>query len=222
MPESAFEQYMAKDPWSSFKNFVSLTDTEKTEDSVTIGADGIATFCSTRDLDFSEVDGLSAYTGAGFNCDTGVLTMLKVMDAPAGTGLIVKGSEGTYEIPIKTSASVYANLLVGVTKGTTLSQRTGGYVNYILAKGAHGLGFYVVEGEGTLAAGKAYLRLPAAVAGASRAIAIEFAEDATGIEGISDDSKTITDEWFDLQGRRITKPAKAGIYLNNGRKIVVK
>lgn len=189
---------------------------------VTIGATGVATFCSTKNLDFSEVDALSAYTGAGFNRETGVLTMLKVTDAPAGTGLIVKGSEGTYEVPVKTSASVYANLLVGVTEETTLSQTASGYVNYILANGSHGLGFYIVEDEGTLAAGKAYLRLPAAVAGESRAIAIEFAEDATGIEGISGDGKAATDEWFDLQGRRIAKPTKAGIYLNNGHKIIVK
>ena len=40
--------------------------------------------------------------------------MLKVTDAPAGTGLVLTGSEGTYEVPVKTSASVYANLLVGV------------------------------------------------------------------------------------------------------------
>ena len=190
--------------------------------SVTIGAEGMATFCSTKDLDFTEVDGLSAYTGAGFNRETGVLTMLKVTDAPAGTGLVVMGSEGNYEVPVKTSASVYGNLLVGVTEETTLSQTDGGYVNYILGNGSHGVGFYIVSGEGTLAADKAYLRLPAAVAGESRAISITFADDATGIEGISGDSKTTTDEWFDLQGRRITKPTKAGIYLNNGHKIVVR
>ncbi len=189
---------------------------------VTIGEAGMATFCSTKDLDFSEVDGLEAYTGAGFNRETGVLTMLKVTDAPAGTGLIVKGSEGTYEVPVKTSASVYANLLVGVTEETTLTQTDGGYVNYILSDGSHGPGFYIVSGEGQLAAGKAYLRLPAAVAGESRTIGIMFADDATGIEGISGESKTTTDEWRDLQGRRIAKPAKAGIYLKDGRKIVVR
>lgn len=188
----------------------------------TIGSTGMATFCSTSDLDFSEVDGLTAYTGAGFNRETGVLTMLKVTDAPAGTGLVLTGSEGTYEVPVKTSASVYANLLVGVTEETTLSQTDGGYVNYILGNGSHGTGFYIVSGEGQLAAGKAYLRLPAVVAGESRAISITFADDATGIEGISGDSKTTTDDWRDLQGRRIMQPTKAGIYLKDGRKIVVR
>lgn len=188
----------------------------------TIGSAGLATFCSTSDLDFSEVDGLTAYTGAGFNRETGVLTMLKVTDAPAGTGLVLTGSEGTYEVPVKTSASVYANLLVGVTEETTLSQTDGGYVNYILGNGSHGTGFYIVSGEGQLAAGKAYLRLPAVVAGESRAISITFADDATGIEGISGDSKATTDEWRDLQGRRIMQPTKAGIYLKDGRKIVVR
>ncbi len=188
----------------------------------TIGSAGMATFCSTSDLDFSEVDGLTAYTGAGFNRETGVLTMLKVTDAPAGTGLVLTGGEGTYEVPVKTSASIYANLLVGVTEETTLSQTDGGYVNYILSNGSHGVSFYIVSGEGQLAAGKAYLRLPAVVAGESRAISITFADDATGIEGISGESKTTTDEWRDLQGRRIMQPTKAGIYLKDGRKIVVR
>ena len=43
--------------------------------SVSIGTAGMATLCSAKDLDFTEVSGLKAYTGAGFNRTTGVLTM---------------------------------------------------------------------------------------------------------------------------------------------------
>lgn len=58
---------------------------------ITIGASGMATFCSDSDLDFSTVSGLQAYTGAGFNRETGVLTMLRVSDVPAGTGQLSAG-----------------------------------------------------------------------------------------------------------------------------------
>lgn len=117
---------------------------------ITIGASGMATFCSDSDLDFSTVSGLQAYTGAGFNRETGVLTMLRVSDVPAGTGLVLRGTPGTYEVPYGTSASIYANLLVGVTTATTLSQTEGGYTNYILSNGSHGVGFYIISGTGQL------------------------------------------------------------------------
>ena len=29
-------------------------------------------------------------------------------------------------------------------------------------------------------------------------------------------------KWFDLQGRRIERPTKAGLYINNGKKVLVK
>lgn len=99
--------------------------------SVSIGSAGMATLCSAKDLDFTEVSGLKAYTGAGFNRTTGALTMLEVKDAPAGTGLVLIDSEGTYDIPVKPSASVYGNLLVGVTEDTQLAQTADSYTNYI-------------------------------------------------------------------------------------------
>ena len=190
---------------------------------LTITNAGIATFCSDKDLDFSVVSELKAYTGAGFNTSTGKLTMLEVSDAPAGTGLIVKGSAGTYTIPAKTSTSIYANLLEGVTSDTNLSQSSGGYTNYLLGNGASGLGFYMVSNAGgTLAAGKAYLRIPTAAAGARRTITIDFDDDTTGIVGICGDMQDI-DSWYDLQGRRLeATPMEPGLYIHNSKKFVIK
>lgn len=191
--------------------------------SVTISDVGIATFCSDKDLDFSEVSGLKAYTGAGFNTSTGKLTMLEVTDAPAGTGLIVKGSAGTYVIPAKTSTSIYANLLEGVTSATELSQTTDGYTNYLLSNGASGLGFYKVSSSGgTLAAGKAYLRIPTTAASARKIVTIDFDDNTTGITDINMNDQD-NDNWFDLQGRILkATPEKAGIYIRNGKKMLVK
>jgi hypothetical protein len=195
---------------------------------VTIGAAGMATFCSSKDLDFSKVEGLKAYTGAAFNRNTGALTMLEVKDVPAGTGLIVVGNAGSYDVPVSSgSLCVYANLLKGVSTATNLQQTANGYTNYILGSGAQGTGFYIVSaGGGTLAAGKAYLQIPTAAANSRSAISMEFVEGTTGVGEatlLMDNGKwTMDNEVFDLQGRRVTMPQKPGIYVKNGRKVVVK
>lgn len=191
---------------------------------ITIGASGMATFCSDSDLDFSTVSGLQAYTGAGFNRETGVLTMLRVSDVPAGTGLVLRGTPGTYEVPYGTSSSIYANLLVGVTTATTLSQTEGGYTNYILSNGSHGVGFYIVSGTGQLSAGKAYLRIPTAQSSNLSRIMMDFDSEATGIENVQRSTESRkADTWYDLSGRRIgVRPTRKGLYIRNGQKVVVR
>ena len=192
--------------------------------SVSISSAGMATLCYAKDLDFTEVSGLKAYTGAGFNRMTGALTMLEVKDAPAGTGLVLIGSEGTYDIPVKPSASVYGNLLVGVTEDTQLAQTADGYTNYILGNGDHGLGFYIVTAEGgTLAAGKAYLRLPTVTANARRVISIEYGEGVTAVDGQRITSVESDGSFYTLNGQRMTgTPGKAGVYIKDGHKVIIK
>ncbi len=45
-------------------------------------------------------------------------------------------------------------------------------------------------------------------------------DGSTAIEGI-DVEATKDEEWYDLQGRRIQKPTKAGIYIVNGKKVII-
>jgi hypothetical protein len=192
-------------------------------ETVTIGAAGMATFCSSKDLNFSEVEGLKAYTGAAFNRNTGALTMLEVKDVPAGTGLIVVGNAGNYDVPVSSGSScVYANLLKGVSTATNLQQTANGYTNYILGSGAQGTGFYIVSaGGGTLAAGKAYLQIPTAAANSRSAISMEFVEGTTDIS--EHKAELTTEGYYTLSGQRTTsQPQKPGIYVKNGRKVVVK
>ena len=181
----------------------------------------MGTLCAVDDLDFTNVAGLSAYIGSGFNSTTGVLTMTRVYDVPAGTGLVLVGTAGEYIIPYAESSSVYANLLKGVTDNTVIWQTDLGYTNYVLANGGSGVGFYKVDNFGQLAAGKAYLSIPSSSSQAVNAPVFipDFMDGTTGIKNIK---KQNDGSWFDLQGRRISVPTKAGIYMNNGRKVVVR
>ena len=52
-------------------------------------------------------------------------------------------------------------------------------------------------------------------------------EETTGIKEIKIDNTTndpVSDDnrWFDMQGRQIEKPTKAGIYIQNRKKIVIR
>ena len=189
---------------------------------VTVGSQGVVTFSPVSDVDFTSVSGVKAYIGSGFNRKTGVLTMTRVYDVPAGEGLLLKGASGTYQIPYQQSYSIYSNLLKGVSSETNLSATTGGYVNYVLGSGSSGTGFYRVPASGTtLAAGHTYLQIPAETAAGSRALIISFddEDEATAISDVERQNRESA--VYDLQGRRVEQP-RSGLYIRNGKKVIIK
>ena len=183
--------------------------------SVTIGAAGMATYCPMEDVDFTGVEGLKAYIGSGFNRTTGQLLMTRVYDAPAGTGLILVGEPDSYEISYSPSVSSYASLLVGCMEPTEISQTSGSKTNYTLQAGSHGVGFYIVEGTGTLAAGKCYLQLTTQPSQSRRMVTVKFDDEATIINE-AELQEAASVEWFSLDGQKLQgKPAKKGVYLRS-------
>jgi hypothetical protein len=71
-------------------------------------------------------------------------------------------------------------------------------------------------------AGKAYLPVPTSIVEslAGARLTFVFEDETTGIRSIENGEWGI-DNYFDLQGRKIAKPAK-GLYIKNGKKVVVK
>lgn len=49
-----------------------------------------------------------------------------------------------------------------------------------------------------------------------------FGDKSTGISGMRTTDRDGTERWFDLNGHRVEAPVKAGIYVHNGRKEVVR
>jgi hypothetical protein len=91
----------------------------------------------------------------------------------------------------------------------------------------NGKEFIKVRGAGTLAPNKAYLFVEGNNAPASipfrRSIGGE-GEGTTGIDNLNVNDNLNDNEatWYDLNGRRLQgKPAQKGIYIKNGRKVVV-
>ena len=226
VPSGCSSAYNAALFWKQFKQIVEMDPI--TTVTLTIGVNGVATFASKYDLNFSSINGIKAYIAAGFDHATGKLTLTQIDEVPAGTGLYIKGEPGTYEIPIEETEMYAINMLKGVTKTTTLAPTTGDKTNFILAKGDHGLGFYTLSNEGTIAAGKAYLQLPTAqvqlMAGPVNLVFED--EQATGIEEMeisNIDSQAADGEWYSLDGKLLEqKPTHKGIYIFNGKKVMVK
>ncbi len=174
------------------------------------------TFCSTQALDFSGVDGLKAYIASVFDTQTGELTLTRVKNVKAQTGLVLCGTTGkTYEIPEGSGSSVVANLLIGVTEGIDLYPNEGGFTNFILSLDDRTEPiFHSVLSRIALKAGKAYLKLPTAeLTSEIKSFRIIFDEgkDESDIS-LAQGSETKVESIYDLSGRQQGK-MKRGVNL---------
>jgi len=90
--------------------------------------------------------------------------------------------------------------------------------HYVLSNGHD---FVWVKDAGTLAAGKCWIELVPASAANARRLSIVHEGETTGINTVSSSADKMDGEWYDLSGRRVAQPAK-GIYVKNGKKVIVK
>ncbi len=185
--------------------------------SVNISTAQYASYCSPYKLDFSETD-VKAYK-ASVNTETGNVTLTQVDVVPANEGVVLHcATAGTYSIPVTTAeaSDVAGNEMVGVLARTqVLWNPSDGVYNYILQQGE----FYKAN-DGYLRANRAYLSTSYDVsASGARSLKIGFAEE-TGISltpALSEGEGV----YFNLRGQRVQSPGK-GLYIVNGRKVVIK
>ena len=104
----------------------------------------------------------------------------------------------------------------GTLTGTTIAASTEGQTNYAF----NGKAFVFVKNAIEIGANKAWLTVAAPTN--ARAISLVFDDDATGVRSI-DNGQLIIDNWYDLNGRKLNgMPTKKGVYILNGKKVVVK
>ena len=184
-----------------------------------------ATFSCSQALDFSGVDGLKAYIASGYNKTTGTVLLTRVESVPAGTGLLLVGTEGvTYKVPYVESTDYYVNLLKPVLTPTVVPQTYGAYTNYFYSSVNGVEGFYKSSGSGTVAAQKAYLQLPTAAVAGVKGVSYEFDDTlATPVSAVKADA-VAPEGVYDIHGRKIPAGQKlrTGVYVINGKKVVIK
>lgn len=185
-----------------------------------ISAAGYATLYSDKALDFTAVDGLTAYVGT---LDGSTVRFTAVEKVAAGAGVLLKGAEGDYVIPVAADATGAAggDLLLGVLEDTEIEATDANGTNFVLMDGASGVGFYKVSDAGfTVGAGTAYLSVPTAEAGSKLFIGFD-GDTATAIETIGKADTNADAPAYNLAGQRVNNGYK-GIVVRNGRKVVNK
>ncbi len=192
---------------------------------VAVSDAGLASYCSSKALDFSEVTDVEAYVATSYKGN--VVSMTKVTQVPAGTGIIVKsvsGGSAFVNVPYAESATaIETNLLVGVTEEpTTVAASTTGSYNYIFSNGANGVGFYRLSADHVLVPGKAYLHTTEDLVGASEAkgVVMSFGGETTGITSIQS-ADAANGAYYTISGVRVANPTK-GLYIKDGKKVIIK
>lgn len=174
-------------------------------------------------------------------------TALPNNQSAAGEGVILKTSGNLGENhPIFTTdvntnpERLTSNALVGTTgdKATTEFDKAkkDGYQNYILTTKYFHLDKedQVIDGnrqcfykwvKGDTKSNLAYLQLknPSNVNAAKTVIYLDWFGDTTGIHGMTAPSQVTSGKtYYTLDGRKVTSPTQKGIYIINGKKIIIK
>lgn len=215
-------QYNNKDryiQWNSGSpRFACYTGTQKDiqlyrlSKSVTITSAEYATYCGNKALNFDGV-GIKAFTAT--DGETSVkLNEITSSKVPANTPVVLykAGADGTaINVPVIASADDPEGTNdLRVSDGTSAA----GNGIYVLAKKNGVVGFYPWTNTESLSSGKIYLQ------SASSAPFLGF--DGEGTTAIQDIERTINDnQYYTLDGRRVAEPTK-GLYIINGKKVVIK
>ena len=213
---------------------------------ITLSSTGKSTLCSDVDLDFSGFeDNLKAYVVTGYDMPTKTFWLNRVIEASAGTPLYLAGKANTtYSIPSKGVKTSFENMLVGNLSGSTIQvvemSEDGALRNLYLKDGT----FKKVNNYVNIVNGKCYLQAPSDIVAAmargmedpdfnlivnDELMSMSFSDyddEATGIVPIENGQWTMDNSagaWYDLQGRKLQgKPTRSGVYVKDGRKVVLK
>lgn len=183
---------------------------------LTIGSDGIATFGSAKNLDFSGISEVTPYYVSKVN--TGSVTLTSVEKTRSWVGYIVQGTPGTYAVPVNATepdwiddfnnliytgdydgTKVYRSAYSDYSDGGDRETKIKTYYRYIFAKNnSDKIGFYKLAEDFTeggnpyhvMSAHKAYLETSTDIKkpGQSR-IALVFDDgETTGIQELENSS----------------------------------
>lgn len=143
------------------------------------------------------------------------MTAIDAQAIPANQGVILTSESGDAATMVpaagETAAAITGNQLghsAGAAKTLTAGE------GYILGNGTEGIAFYPCK-DGSLPSNKAYL-----LGNGESAIVMNFGNAVTGINTIAAPASAKA-PIFDLSGRRVVKATK-GLYIQNGKKVIVK
>ena len=211
---------------ASFEYFVIATPA-----SITTSDAGWCTFYDSQE-NYQLADGLQAYC-INLDASQGILNYVRLTDniVPKAVAVAISSQstgQGTYTLTPVDDATPYTgeNLLYGSDVATTTTA-PGDCYYYKAAYGPKGtalekwFGWYPAnanKGPFRSEAHRAWLAIPKS---SSTRGYYGFGNDPTGIESVATESQP-TEQYYDLQGRRIDKPQSPGVYISNRKKVIMK
>lgn len=190
---------------------------------ITVPAGEYATFYKDENL-YTEDENAELYTISEVNATQAVLSNA-VQIMPKNTPMLVynKGTEEKTFLLIPTEDE--ANLVTAANefKGTLSTMGMPGSTSITDYYVCTGKAFRWVKNAGTIGANKCWLQIgeqPATTRANTRSIV--GGGNTTGIDGIENDESAV-EGYYDLNGRKLQgKPTRGGIYIQNGRKVIVR
>ena len=175
-------------------------------------------YCGNAGYKIDDEENACAYTATLSNTTLTLHLLGKVI--PAGTAVVIVGTDNSISMTKRTIAgeSPVGNVLRGVDEPTATSALGEGSFHVLGNQNSH-FGFHQYTGT-TMPARKAYLQLSNS---AAHNLTMGFEEDATGVNEVKVVNGVNGDSWYTLEGRKLQgMPNAKGLYIVNGKKVVIK
>lgn len=220
---TAYASYLEENGGKILSSDVSIDMKEASE--------GIRTYSDNVDLDLSACEGLHAYTITNFNTTTGALTLKSVTKLASIEGYLLMGNTGTYTAKVTAGVDWEKDNMLISTDYAEPEETDEGvtYTTLILAGSGENRGFHPLSTGGYLPENVAVLLIKKedfeAWKGSGAAplhLEIDGA-DVTAISTMKVISTPADDAWYTISGVRMEgKPAQKGVYIHQGKLIVIK
>ena len=196
-------------------DYIYIQRTGDATETVSVSEAGFATYATTNNVVVPNDENVKVMT-VKVNDDNSTITLNDVAAGtviPANTGILVKAAQGNHDFVVTSEAG--KDLTNNDLKAATIDETSNGTTYFALTKIGDKVGFALVEKDVVIPAGKAYLKVPEATA----AKFFGLDGEATGINSVK--TAKADGAYYTLEGVKTTKPVK-GLYIHNGKKIVVK
>lgn len=215
--------------YSNLHNGTRIFDSEVTSYGVTVGEVGYATFYAQ--VPVAVPDGVTAYylAESGVNDEWVELTEITEKVIPDGVGVVLNANPGVHELEVIDNVTLEINSLF---KGTVMAEYVteeafvlyaddgkaelcAAEMNQVAGEGKEQKSAFLNNGH------KAYLPVGSLKQGASyvKSLGLHF-PGTTGIGDLTEQEKDVV--IYDLQGRKVVSPTSPGVYVVNGKLMIVR
>ena len=171
-------------------------------------------------------EGMKAYVITGIDEEKGTVITSPVDFIPAGVPVMLENegeAKAITHVPYTGSATAPTNNKLNYSNPNTPAQSSSTDNWYVIYNNK----FVKVTAGTQVKGGKCYLNLNGTSSSGTRGYYdIDGSDGTTGIREVKSEGvkgeKWNDGEWYTLQGQRVTKPTKPGLYILNGKKVVIK